>query len=53
MERVILAIAGIVLFSSQSLAQIGATPVPEPSTLGLLAIGVAGVVIAVRMRNRK
>lgn len=35
---------------------VAGTPVtiPEPSTLGLLAIGaVAGVVVAVRKRNKK
>lgn len=30
-----------------------AIPVPEPSTLSLVAAGVAGVVIAIRARRRK
>ena len=29
------------------------TPVPEPSLLGLFAAGVAGTVIAYRLRKRK
>jgi hypothetical protein len=30
-----------------------AIPIPEPSTLSLVAAGVAGVVIAIRARRRK
>ncbi|NKB55542.1 MAG: PEP-CTERM sorting domain-containing protein [Alphaproteobacteria bacterium] len=53
MKKVIASIAGMVLFSAPAFATTIAVPVPEPSTLGLLAIGVAGVVIATRLRNRK
>lgn len=53
MQKIIAGIAGIVLFSSPALALQPPIQVPEPSTWGLLAIGVAGVVIARRLRNRK
>lgn len=45
------------LLASMNAAFAGATttpvPVPEPSTLAVLAIGVAGAVVAARMRNKK
>lgn len=50
----LLAIAALALVTLPALAGTIATPIPEPSTLGLIAIGaVAGVVVAVRKRNNK
>ena len=53
MQRVFSSLAGIFLFAKPAFATNLQIPVPEPSTLGLLAVGVAGVLIAARLRNRK
>jgi hypothetical protein len=36
-----------------AMAGLVANPVPEPATLSLMAVGVAGAVIASRFRNKK
>ncbi len=39
--------------SSAAVASVGAVPVPEPGTFGLLVAGVAGIVAVMRLRGRK
>lgn len=53
MWKACLGIIGVAMLAKPAFATSQQIPVPEPSTLGLLAVGVAGVVIAVRLRNRK
>ena len=53
MRTLITGIAGVVVFSGPAFATNAPTIVPEPSVLSLLAVGVAGLAIAVRLRNRK
>ena len=52
MKTIILAISGLMVSASAALA--GAPiSVPEPSTLAIVAVGVAGAFIASRFRNKK
>ena len=49
-----IAIGSVILGTSQALALGNGFPdIPEPSSLSVYAIAIAGLVIAYRLRNRK
>lgn len=50
--RAIAAALPLVLTSAPAFATVP-TPIPEPSSLSLLAAGIAGVIIAIRAGRRK
>ncbi len=53
MRSLFTGMVGVVIFSDQAFATNAQVAIPEPSILSLLAVGVAGLVVAVRFRNRK
>jgi hypothetical protein len=48
-----LAIGALALMAPLNAAFAGAVQIPEPATLSLMAIGVAGALVASRFRKKK
>lgn len=51
LNRVILGITMLVGFAASAVASTAAAEVPEPTVLGLLSMGAAGLVLARRLRK--
>jgi hypothetical protein len=52
MKTVLLAMSGLLISAPAAFAGAPVT-VPEPSTLAIVAVGVAGALVASRFRNKK